>query len=142
MTDTGGAESSGKLRVAGCDLTRVIGSVISHLNKTPVDIADNLAADRFIIERDFLIIETTVKKIIVGFAKPLSCHNCRMNNFCLPLGLDADDLDKLEELIERKNPLQPREGVFSSGDPFTSIYAVRSGSIKSFCIAFFKITFH
>jgi hypothetical protein len=24
MTDTGGAESSGKLRVAGCDLTRVI----------------------------------------------------------------------------------------------------------------------
>ena len=134
MTDTGGAESSGKLRVAGCDLTRVIGSVISHLNKTPVDIADNLAADRFIIERDFLIIETTVKKIIVGFAKPLSCHNCRMNNFCLPLGLDTDDLDKLEELIQRKKPLQPREGVFFSGDPFTSIYAVRSGSIKSFCI--------
>ena len=57
-----------------------------------------------------------------------------MNSLCLPLGLDADDLYKLDELIERKKPLQPREGVFFSGDPFTSIYAVRSGSIKSFCI--------
>jgi CRP/FNR family transcriptional regulator len=75
-----------------------------------------------------------VKKIIVGFAKPLSCHTCRMNHLCLPRGLDTNDLDKLEELIERKKPLQPREGVFFSGDPFTSIYAVRSGSIKSFCI--------
>jgi len=57
-----------------------------------------------------------------------------MNSLCLPLGLDADDLYKLDELIERKKPLQTREGVFFSGDPFTSIYAVRSGSIKSFCI--------
>jgi CRP/FNR family transcriptional regulator len=57
-----------------------------------------------------------------------------MNRLCLPLGLDANDLNKLEQLIERKKPLQPREGVFSSGDPFSSIYAVRSGSIKSFCI--------
>tara|TARA_B110000977_G_scaffold198359_1_gene283061 strand:+ start:2039 stop:2719 length:681 start_codon:yes stop_codon:yes gene_type:complete len=57
-----------------------------------------------------------------------------MNSICLPVGLDASDLDKLEVLIERKKPLQPREGVFLSGEPFTSIYAVRSGSIKSFCI--------
>jgi CRP/FNR family transcriptional regulator len=75
-----------------------------------------------------------VKKIFVGFAKPFSCHTCRMNSLCLPLGLDADNLHKLDELIDRKKPLQPREGVFFSGDPFTSIYAVRSGSIKSFCI--------
>jgi CRP/FNR family transcriptional regulator len=57
-----------------------------------------------------------------------------MNSICLPVGLDASDLDKLEVLIERKKPLQPREGVFLSGEPFTSIYAVRSGSIKSVCI--------
>ena len=57
-----------------------------------------------------------------------------MNSIFLPVGLDASDLDKLEVLIERKKPLQPREGVFLSGEPFTSIYAVRSGSIKSFCI--------
>jgi len=57
-----------------------------------------------------------------------------MNSICLPVGLDPSDLDKLEVLIERKKPLQPRESVFLSGEPFTSIYAVRSGSIKSFCI--------
>ena len=57
-----------------------------------------------------------------------------MKSICLPVGLDASDLDKLEVLIERKKPLQPREGAFLSGEPFTSIYAVRSGSIKSFCI--------
>ena len=57
-----------------------------------------------------------------------------MNSICLPVGLDPSDLDKLEVLIECKKPLQPRESVFLSGEPFTSIYAVRSGSIKSFCI--------
>ena len=75
-----------------------------------------------------------MEKIFVGFERPLSCRTCRMNSLCLPLGLDADDLHKLDRLIERKKPLQPREGVFFSGAPFTSIYAVRSGSIKSFCI--------
>ena len=75
-----------------------------------------------------------MEKIFVGFERPLSCRTCRMNSLCLPLGLDADDLHKLDRLIERKKPLQPREGVFFIGAPFTSIYAVRSGSIKSFCI--------
>lgn len=81
--------------------------------------------------------DTIVKTIHVGFAKPFGCHSCRMNNLCIPLALDTDELDKLDQLdalILRKNPLQPREGVFFSGDQFTSIYAVRSGSIKSFCI--------
>jgi len=81
--------------------------------------------------------DTIVKTIHVGFAKPFGCHSCRMNKLCIPLALGSDELDKLDQLnalVQRKNPLQPRDGVFFSGDPFTSIYAVRSGSIKSFCI--------
>jgi CRP/FNR family transcriptional regulator, anaerobic regulatory protein len=64
----------------------------------------------------------------------INCQTCRMSNLCLPLAIDAQELYKLDELIRHSNPLQPRETIFSSGTPFTSIYAVRSGSVKSFFI--------
>ena len=42
------------------------------------------------------------------------------------------DIDKLDKIIKRSRPLQKGEYLFNSGEKFTSIYAVRSGSIKTF----------
>ncbi len=61
-----------------------------------------------------------------------ACKSCNLHDLCLPLGLDMGDIDKLDEIIKRSRPLQKGEYLFNSGDPFTSIYAVRSGSIKTF----------
>ncbi|HED34457.1 MAG TPA: fumarate/nitrate reduction transcriptional regulator Fnr [Gammaproteobacteria bacterium] len=61
-----------------------------------------------------------------------ACKSCNLHDLCLPLGLDLDDIDQLDKIIRRSRPLQKGERLFSSGDPFKSIYALRSGSIKTF----------
>jgi CRP/FNR family transcriptional regulator len=68
------------------------------------------------------------------FTSPASCRDCRMSTLCIPLSLRSDELYKLDQVIQRGSPLQMREAVFNCGDKFTAVYAVRSGSIKSFCI--------
>lgn len=61
-----------------------------------------------------------------------ACKSCKLHDLCLPLGLDALDIDRLDEIIKRRKPLQKGEYLFRSGEDFTSIYAVRSGSIKTY----------
>lgn len=61
-----------------------------------------------------------------------ACQSCNLHDLCLPLGLETGDIDKLNSIIKRSRPLQKNERLFNSGDSFNSIYAVRSGSIKTF----------
>lgn len=75
-----------------------------------------------------------MKSIENVYNNPASCRDCRMNTLCIPLSLRSDELYKLDQVIQRGSPYQARQAVFNSSDKFTSVYAVRSGSIKSFCI--------
>jgi CRP/FNR family transcriptional regulator, anaerobic regulatory protein len=75
-----------------------------------------------------------LKSIENVYANPVSCRDCRMSTLCIPLSLRSDELYKLDQIIQRGSPYQARHAVFNSGDKFTSVYTVRSGSIKSFCI--------
>ncbi|HEY9050087.1 MAG TPA: fumarate/nitrate reduction transcriptional regulator Fnr [Gammaproteobacteria bacterium] len=61
-----------------------------------------------------------------------ACKSCKLHDLCLPLGLDLGDIDKLDSIIKRRKPLQKGEYLFHNGDNFHSIYAVRSGSIKTY----------
>jgi len=61
-----------------------------------------------------------------------ACKSCSLHDLCLPLGLDIGDIDRLDEIVKRSRPLHKGEYLFNSGDAFTSIFAVRSGSIKTF----------
>jgi CRP/FNR family transcriptional regulator, anaerobic regulatory protein len=61
-----------------------------------------------------------------------ACKSCKLHDLCLPLGLDLSDIDKLDKIIKRRKPLQKGEYLFHTGDNFNSIYAVRSGSIKTY----------
>lgn len=61
---------------------------------------------------------------------PISCKNCCLAEFCLPTGLTATELDKLVTIITRSPSLPRGKHLFELGDPITSLYAVRSGSVK------------
>lgn len=63
-----------------------------------------------------------------------SCSDCNLRGICLPIAMDLNDIDRLDNIIQRNRPLQGGEYVYRNGDPFTSIFAVRSGSIKTFLI--------
>jgi CRP/FNR family transcriptional regulator len=54
-----------------------------------------------------------------------------MRALCMPQGLSPDELTKLEALICTARSVQRGEALYRSGDRFDSIYAVRSGSMKT-----------
>ncbi|WP_025820362.1 electron transport transcriptional regulator EtrA [Shewanella marina] len=64
----------------------------------------------------------------------IHCHDCSMGALCIPFTLNDNELDQLDDIIERKKPVQKGEQIFKSGDPLKSLFAIRSGTIKSYTI--------
>ncbi len=62
----------------------------------------------------------------------IHCQTCSFSHLCLPLALNEDEMVSLDEIIERKKPLHKHDKLVEAGDKFNSLYAVRSGSFKSF----------
>lgn len=62
------------------------------------------------------------------------CQTCSLNHICLPLAFDDGDLGRVDEIVQRGRPLQRGQHVFDAGTPFGSVFAVRSGAVKSFRI--------
>lgn len=61
-----------------------------------------------------------------------SCANCSLAELCLPYGLETADLERLEGIIRRDRPISRGEHLFHVGDNFYALYAVRSGSVKTY----------
>lgn len=62
------------------------------------------------------------------------CRNCRLGALCLPIALATADIERLDNIVERKHPLQRGDHLYREGDTFRSVYAVRSGAIKTYHI--------
>ncbi len=61
----------------------------------------------------------------------VSCSQCSLKELCFPRGMDAADMNKLDEVIDRNRPIHKNEHLYREGDPSRAIYAVRSGCIKT-----------
>lgn len=64
----------------------------------------------------------------------ISCQQCGLNDLCLPHTLTNKEIEKVDSIIKRRKPLKRGDYLYNTGDEFSSIYAVRSGSIKAFTI--------
>lgn len=64
----------------------------------------------------------------------VACQNCRLGDICLPRGLDKTEMDKLDSIVGRGRPLQRGEALYRQGDKLESLYAVHSGSLRSYII--------
>jgi len=71
---------------------------------------------------------------IVRSTHQAHCKDCSLAMLCLPLSMDLNDLNSLDEIVKRSRPLKKGEFLFRQGDSFNSVYAVRSGSLKTFSI--------
>lgn len=60
------------------------------------------------------------------------CKNCSMYTLCLPMGLDTDDLDRLDNVIKRSQSINKNHFLYRMGEPLKSVYAIRSGSFKTY----------
>ena len=60
-----------------------------------------------------------------------ACPTCRLHDFCLAEGLDADCARQLNDLVTARIRMRKGDTLFRAGDRFTSLYAIRSGSCKT-----------
>ncbi len=67
----------------------------------------------------------------LGQAK-VACKDCNLFQLCLPVGINARELEELDSIIKRRRPIKRGEHLFHVGSPFQAIYAVRSGSIRTY----------
>ncbi|MFU2079239.1 FNR family transcription factor [Avibacterium endocarditidis] len=65
----------------------------------------------------------------------IHCQDCSISQLCIPFTLNQQELDQLDNIIERKKPIQKSQILFKAGDPLNSLYAIRSGTIKSYTIS-------
>ncbi|RUO46442.1 transcriptional regulator FNR [Pseudidiomarina aquimaris] len=64
----------------------------------------------------------------------IHCQNCSMATLCLPYQLSPEQTEKLDTIIQRHRPLQKRDVLIHNGEPLKFLYAVRSGSLKSYTL--------
>ncbi|WP_083615918.1 FNR family transcription factor [Pantoea sp. 1.19] len=64
----------------------------------------------------------------------IHCQDCSISQLCIPFTLNSHELDQLDNIIERKKPIQRGQTLFQAGDELKSLYAIRAGSIKSYTI--------
>lgn len=62
----------------------------------------------------------------------VACRNCTLFQLCLPIGLGEADLALLDRIIKRRRPVRRGEHLYRAGERFESIFAVKSGSFKTF----------
>lgn len=61
----------------------------------------------------------------------VACSSCNLRELCLPVGLSSDELGKLDQLISTRKKIKRGSPLYNSGDPFSSLYAIRSGFFKT-----------
>ena len=64
----------------------------------------------------------------------IHCQNCSISELCLPFSLNERELDTLDQIIERKRPIHKGEELFQDGQRMQSLYAIRSGTFKTFTV--------
>jgi CRP/FNR family transcriptional regulator len=60
-----------------------------------------------------------------------ACSSCTLRELCLPAGLNEDELNRLDTMVNRKRPIKRGDYLYRSGAPMVSLYAIRSGFLKS-----------
>lgn len=61
----------------------------------------------------------------------VACASCNLRELCLPVGLNAGELQKLDGLVEKRRSVQRGDHLFRNGDRFEALYAVRTGFFKT-----------
>ena len=67
-------------------------------------------------------------------AKPqtsAACSSCNLRELCLPLDLSEEEMQRLETVVSVKHAFRRGGYLYRSGDPFDSLYAIRTGFFKT-----------
>ena len=60
-----------------------------------------------------------------------ACTSCNLRELCLPVGLSAEQVGQLDALVAARRSIPRGQTLFRTGDPFQSLFAVRTGFFKT-----------
>lgn len=66
-------------------------------------------------------------------AVKIACSNCNLRELCMPMGLKADELEKIDHIVAVRRKIKRGARLYRNGEKFTSLYAIRTGFFKT-CI--------
>jgi CRP/FNR family transcriptional regulator len=61
----------------------------------------------------------------------VACSNCNLRELCMPVGLQPEDLDKIDAVVAVRRKVKRGITLFRNGEAFTSLYAIRTGFFKT-----------
>jgi CRP/FNR family transcriptional regulator len=61
----------------------------------------------------------------------VACSRCNLRELCMPVGLGAEDFARLDALVTSRRKVRRRAPLFRAGEPFSSLYAIRTGMFKT-----------
>jgi len=64
----------------------------------------------------------------------VACSNCNLRELCMPIGFSREEMQKLDQIVATRRRIKQGEVLFSNGDPFNSLYAIRTGFFKT-CVS-------
>ena len=62
----------------------------------------------------------------------VACSNCNLRELCMPVGLNEEQLQRIDEVVAVRRKVKRGGTLFRNGESFTSLYAIRTGFFKTF----------
>ena len=60
------------------------------------------------------------------------CSTCGLGQFCLPVGMAAEDAGRMDELVQQRVRLGRGESLFRFEDGLDAVYGIRFGTLKTY----------
>jgi CRP/FNR family transcriptional regulator, anaerobic regulatory protein len=61
-----------------------------------------------------------------------SCAYCSVRRLCLPVSVDREEINIIDDLVANRPSLNKSDYLFHAGDKFNSLYAIKSGAVKTY----------
>jgi len=81
---------------------------------------------------DFGTSRPTMKPLVTTFQT--ACSSCNLRELCMPVGLSAEHMQRLDELVTTRRKVRRGSALFRNGEAFVALYAIRIGFFKT-CIS-------
>lgn len=66
--------------------------------------------------------------------RQVHCNTCSLSSLCLPMSLNMTEIDRLDNIIDKSRPLKKGDHLFHQGESFSSVYAIRAGTVKTYTL--------
>jgi len=64
----------------------------------------------------------------------VACSSCNLRELCLPVGISNEQMARLDEIVASRRSVPRGEVLFRAGEPFSALFAVRTGFFKT-CVS-------